>query len=132
MIQLVIFMLVAYGMTTILVYGSIFNGLRDGIHTAGSDEGFVFTRPVFKFISELIKCILCTSTWVGFFLSLTFFSPIHNFIGLNEYVSVFFDGMLSAGSVWAINAIIEWFEENRPQKVEYYQEPENEQEILND
>ena len=114
MIQLVIFMLVAYGMTTILVYGSIFNGLRDGIHTAGSDEGFVFTRPIFKFISELIKCILCTSTWVGFFLSLTFFSPIHNFIGLNEYVSVFFDGMLSAGSVWAINAIIEWFEENRP------------------
>jgi len=132
MIQLLIFMLVAYGMTTILVYGSIFNGLRDGIHAAGSDEGFVFTRPIFKFISELIKCILCTSTWVGFFLSLTFFSPIHNFIGLNEYVSVFFDGMLSAGSVWAINAIIEWFEENRPQKVEYYQEPENEQEILND
>ena len=120
MIQLLIFMLVAYGMTTIMVYGSIFNGLRDGIHTAGSDEGFVFTRPIFKFISELIKCILCTSTWVGFFLSLTFFSPIHNFIGLNEYVSVFFDGMLSAGSVWAINAIIEWFEENRlsNQKVE--------------
>ena len=130
--ELLIWMIVAYGMTTILVYGSIFNGLRDGIHTAGSDEGFVFTRPIFKFISELIKCILCTSTWVGFFLSLTFFSPIHNFIGLNEYVSVFFDGMLSAGSVWAINAIIEWFEENRPQKVEYYQEPENEQEILND
>ena len=132
MIQLVIFMLVAYGMTTILVYGSIFNGLRNAIHIAGSDDSSILIRPVFKFISELIKCMLCTSVWVGFFLSLTFFSPIHNFIGLNEYVSVFFDGMLSAGSVWAINAIIEWFEENRPQKVEYYQEPENEQEILND
>jgi hypothetical protein len=35
-------------------------------------------------------------------------------IGLNEYLSVFFDGMLSAGLVWAINAIVEWFEENRP------------------
>jgi hypothetical protein len=23
--------------------------------------------------------------------------------------------MLASGSVWAINAIIEWFEENRPQ-----------------
>jgi len=32
----------------------------------------------------------------------------------------------------AINAIIEWFEENSPQTGEYYQEPENEQEILND
>ncbi len=133
MIQLVIFMLVAYGMTTILVYGSIFNGLRNGIHKLGSDEGFVLIRPIFKFISELIQCMLCTSTWVGFFLSLVFFSPIHNFIGLNEYVSVFFDGMLSAGSVWAINAIIEWFEENRPQKIEYNQEIEiDEKQILND
>jgi hypothetical protein len=131
MIQLLIFMLVAYGMTTILVYGSIFNGLRNGIHKLGSDEGFVLIRPIFKFISELIQCMLCTSTWVGFFLSLVFFSPIHNFIGLNEYVSVFFDGMLSAGSVWAINAIIEWFEENRPQKNETYVETEEKQ-ILND
>jgi hypothetical protein len=23
--------------------------------------------------------------------------------------------MLASGSVWAINAIVEWFEENRPQ-----------------
>ena len=133
MIQLVIFMLVAYGMTTILVYGSIFNSLRGTIHKLGNDEGFFLTRPIFKFISELIQCMLCTGTWVGFYLSLTFFSPIHNFIGLNEYISIFFDGMFSAGSVWAINAIIEWFEENRPQKVEYHQEPEIEEEqILND
>ena len=124
-------MLVAYGMTTIMVYGSIFNGLRNGIHKLGSDDGFVLIRPIFKFISELIQCMLCTSTWVGFFLSLVFFSPIHNFIGLNEYLSVFFDGMLSAGSVWAINAIVEWFEESRPPKVEMYVEEEN-KEILND
>jgi ATP sulfurylase len=58
--------------------------------------------------------MLCTGTWVGFFLSLTFYSPISHFIGLNEYYSVFFDGMLSAGSVWGINSIVEWFEENRP------------------
>jgi hypothetical protein len=43
-----------------------------------------------------------------------YFSPNHNLIGLNEYLSVFFDGMLSAGLVWAINAVVEWFEENRP------------------
>jgi hypothetical protein len=29
-------------------------------------------------------------------------------------VSWFFDGMLASGSTWAINSIIEWFEENRP------------------
>jgi hypothetical protein len=31
-------------------------------------------------------------------------------------VSWFFDGMLASGSVWAINAIVEWFEENRPKQ----------------
>jgi hypothetical protein len=27
---------------------------------------------------------------------------------------LFFDGMFSAGVVWAINSIVEYFEENRP------------------
>jgi hypothetical protein len=30
------------------------------------------------------------------------------------YYSWFFDGITSAGAVWALNGIIEWFEENRP------------------
>jgi hypothetical protein len=114
MIQLVMFMIAAYGMTTIVVYGSIFNGLRNKIKIAGSEVGNYLTRPLFKFISDLITCMLCTGTWVGFFLSLFYFSPAHEFIGLNKFLSVFFDGMLSAGAVWAINSIIEWFEENRP------------------
>jgi len=113
--EVLIFMIVAYGLTTILVYGSIFNGLRNWIHkNAQPNIGWVLFTPVFSFVSDLIKCMLCTSTWVGFFLSLCFFSPISHFIGLNQYYSVFFDGMLSAGSVWGVNAIIEWFEENRP------------------
>jgi hypothetical protein len=107
-------MIAAYGMTTILVYGSIFNGLRNKIKVAGSNAGFYITRPLFKFISELISCMLCTGTWVGFIFSLFYFSPAHEFIGLNKILSVFFDGMLSAGAVWAINGIVEWFEENRP------------------
>ena len=113
MTQLLIFMLAAYGMATIIVYGSIFNGLRNRIHNWGDNEYAPFNY-VGKFISELIKCMLCTSTWVGFFLSLTLFAPWHELIGLNKYISIFFDGMLSAGAVWAINSVIEWFEENRP------------------
>jgi len=136
MIQLLIFMIAAYGMTTIIVYGSIFNGLRNWIHkNAEPNIGWTVLQPVFGFISDLIKCILCSGTWVGFYLSLTMFSPVSTFIGLNEYYSIFFDGILSAGSVWAINAIIEWFEENRPTKEQvYYEEPQQEEEkqILND
>jgi hypothetical protein len=47
-------------------------------------------------------------------MSLALFAPWHEMIGLNKYISIFFDGMLSAGAVWAINSVIEWFEENRP------------------
>jgi hypothetical protein len=32
---------------------------------------------------------------------------------LPKIVWIFFDGMFTAGSVWALNAIIEFFEENR-------------------
>jgi len=38
----------------------------------------------------------------------------HHFMDFG--ISWFFDGMLASGSVWAINSIIEWFEENRPKK----------------
>lgn len=127
--ELIIFILVAYGMTTILVYGSIFNGLRQKIHNWGNNEYTPFNF-LGKFISELISCMLCTSTWVGFFLSLTFFSPISHLIGHNEIFYVFFDGMLSAGSVWALNSVIEWFEENRP--VKENNEPVENNEIIND
>jgi len=36
------------------------------------------------------------------------------FMGI-PYLNIFFDGMLASGGVWAINSIVEWFEDNRPQ-----------------
>jgi hypothetical protein len=112
---ILMWMIAAYGMTNILVYGSIFNGLRSWIHNnAQPNVGWFLIRPIFAFLSGLIQCVLCTSTWVGFFMSLALFAPWHEMIGLNKYISIFFDGMLSAGAVWAINGIVEWFEENRP------------------
>ena len=113
--EILIWILIAYGMSNIIVYGSIFQTPRDYIKAIGYTEGFPL-RGVFKFISDLVSCMMCTSTWVGFFLSLTFFSPTANLFGTNEWYSIFLDGMIASGSVWAINSIIEWFEENRPQK----------------
>jgi hypothetical protein len=135
MIELVIWAMVAYGMTNILVYGSIFNGLRNGIHNWGNNEHMSF-NGLGKFLSSLISCVLCTSTWVGFFLSVAYFSPNTSLIGLNKFLSVFFDGMLSAGLVWTINSVVEWFEENRlsnqKQEVTYVVPEDEEKEILND
>ena len=85
MTQLIMWMVAAYGMTTILVYGSIFNGLRNWIHrNAEPTIKLKLTQPIFVFLSSLIKCMLCTGTWVGFFMSFTSFSPWHELIGFDR------------------------------------------------
>ena len=57
---------------------------------------------------------MCFSFHGGWFLSLVIFSPVHTLYGIPIWGSWFFDGILSSGTVWAINAIVEYFEENRP------------------
>ncbi len=99
-------------MSNILVYGSIFQGMRDLIKKWGNSVlPFNFLG---KFFSDLLSCMMCTSTWVGFFLSISYYSPSSVFYNTPEWYSWFFDGILSSGAVWAINGVVEWFEENRP------------------
>jgi hypothetical protein len=100
--ELIIFWIIAgYGMTSILVWGSIFEGTRN------------FIKKYSKFFGDLISCTLCTATWVGFFMSIILGGLINTFIELPMVPTIFFDGMFTAGAVWAINAIIEFFEESR-------------------
>jgi hypothetical protein len=112
MTALILWMILAYGTANVVVYGKIFSGVRQSIYDVGNT-----TLPmsgVFRFISEMIQCIMCFGVWLGFFLGLFVYSPVHEILGVNQYVSWIFDGLLSSGSAWAINAIIEWFEVNRP------------------
>lgn len=110
---LLLWMIIAYGMSNILVYGSIFNGPRNKINLYASDEHMPL-QGFWVFLRDLIKCMMCTSTWVGFFLGIFVISPTFYMFDISEYISWFFDGMFASGGVWAINAIVEWFEENRP------------------
>jgi hypothetical protein len=102
MTKLIFWMIAAYGISTILVYGRIFDKPRAWLIQNSS------------FFGEMIQCMLCTSMWVGMFLSLV--------IGLSKeyfhflHLNIIIDGGFTAGAVWAINSIIEWFEENRPNK----------------
>jgi hypothetical protein len=105
-------MIMAYGMTNILVYGSIFKGMRDTIKMWGENEIVPF-NGFFNFISGIVSCMMCCSTWVGFFFGIFVYSPVHEMLGVTNWGSWFFDGLLASGAVWAINAIVEWFEENR-------------------
>ena len=112
MTQLLLWMIMAYGISNILVYGSIFNGPRNFINKWGDSKYLL--NGFGAFLSKMLSCMMCCSVWVGFFYGIFLYSPVHELLGVTDMASWFFDGMLASGSVWAINAIVEWFEENRP------------------
>ena len=113
MTQLVLWMIMAYGLSNIVVYGSIFNAPRNYIFLqSGNDKNIM--RGFFSFLKGMISCMMCFGFHCGYFLSILVYSPVHEILGVNPWVSWFFDGMLSSGAVWAINSIVEWFEVNRP------------------
>lgn len=99
--QIMLWVFISYGMTTIIVYGSIFNNVREWIKLHSS------------FFGELIQCVLCTSTWVGFMMSIMLGGLTSHIFKINYFSGLFFDGAFTAGSVWALNSIVEFFEENR-------------------
>ena len=112
MVKILVWFILSYGLMNIVVFSSIFSGFRNGLKSWGENP-FMPLQFLGKFLSELTSCPMCFSTWGGFFLGIFVYSPIHILFGMSNTYSWFFDGILSSGAVWAINTIIEWFEENR-------------------
>ncbi len=104
--------ILSYGLMNIIVFSSLFQGVRNFFESQ-SNNTFNVYKPIFGLIHGIITCPMCFGFHGGWFLSLVIFSPIHSLYGVSENISWFFDGVLSSGAVWAINSVIEWFEENR-------------------
>lgn len=92
---------IAYGLTSIIVWGAIFDRPRNWVINHSN------------FFGELITCVLCSGTWVGFFMSICLGGLTNHFFMIGRLPSIFFDGVFTAGIVWAINAVLEFFEESR-------------------
>ena len=116
MSALIAWSIMAYGFSNIMVYGTIFKGMRDFIRAYGNSD--LLFSGLFDFTSGILSCMMCCSTWIGFFLGTFVYSPSHELFNLTPYISWFFDGLLASGAVWAINSFIEWFEQNRPSKLD--------------
>lgn len=98
------FLLLAYGVTNIAVFGSIFDWWRS-----------FWDRLSPNFFGKLFSCPLCLSTWVGFILSYTFITfgyqtPMSLYGVDNFALIVFLDGCFTSGGVWLIHTIQEFFE----------------------
>lgn len=110
---LLVWIFIIYGFSNIAVYGSLLNGFRDHIERLGNDPKIMLSS-LFHFVREMMRCMMCFPTWIGFIIGAFLYSPTHEFLGIHQYGSWFLDGCLASGTTWIINSIVEWFEENRP------------------
>jgi len=104
--ELLLIILVGYSISNIIVFGSIFEGMRE---TADAYSP--------NFFGKLFSCMMCTPWWVGLFLSMgsqisgyTEFSPFYGNGLDNIYLSLFLDSCLISGTTWLIHTIQEKLE----------------------
>lgn len=108
--KIFLFILLAYGITNIAVFGSIFERWRN----------FWYKKSP-KIFGKLFTCPMCLSFYVGWILSQLF-----NYYGLStpfsEYgvnylpLLLFLDACFTSGCVWIIHTIQEAFERSNPEK----------------
>lgn len=110
--KLLIFLLITYGVSNIVVFSSIFKGWRNFWSSISPN-----------FWGTLFTCMICFPTWVGFLGSALVWSPTEYYEivtnGLNVFnlftipkglISTFLDGCLASGSVWLIHTFQEGIE----------------------
>lgn len=83
MTNLLMYILVVYGITTVIVQSKIFRGIRD------------FIKKRSSFFYSMVTCMMCTGFWVSLFVS--FWLPQTGYI--------IFDGFLGLGGVWLLHTI---------------------------
>ena len=98
MINLFIFAFICYGISNIIVHGSIFEQFR-----------IFFLEHNPNLLGKLFTCMMCLSFWVGTLVGYLIYSPTLTSFNLSEY-AIFMDGFLASGLVWFIHTVQEYFE----------------------
>jgi len=114
MLGIFVFIFVVYGVTNIIVFGTIFDKPR---------EFLMRINP--GFLGKLMTCPLCSATWVGFLLSFTLYtfglshlSPCGSWGITVPWLAIFLDGCLASGTTWILHTLQEYFQYNTPQENE--------------
>jgi len=98
--DIIIFLLAAYGISNIMVYSSIFQWWRT-----------FWDRVSPKFFGDLFQCMMCLPFWVGVILSIISVSLSSRYLNIDSiFLSTFIDGCLTSGSIWLIHTIQEKLE----------------------
>lgn len=98
--ELLVVLLIAYGMSNIMVFSSIFQKWRA-----------FWNRVSPNFFGDLFTCMICLPFWVGVLLSLFVFSVSSAYLDINSTIlSTFVDACLTSGGVWLIHTLQEKLE----------------------
>jgi hypothetical protein len=102
--KILLFVLLAYGITNIAVFGSIFENWRA-----------VWNKVNPKFFGKLFSCPMCLSFYVGGILSYIFYTmgystPFLSYGVTNLPLLIFLDACFSSGCTWILHNIEECFE----------------------
>lgn len=107
-----VYSIIAYSITNVLVFGSIFQSSRE-----------FWDKKSPEFFGKLFSCPMCLSVWVGFALSLLFqhfnIGTPMTLIGMSLPINytivmlltkVLLDGVFAGGIVWLIHTLQEALE----------------------
>lgn len=112
MINIIVFILFAYGLSNLLVFGMGPYDMLDWIRNTA--------KKVFGKLGNMLDCVMCTSFNIGWVVSLLNLlliplvpmTPMLILYGttIPWYVTIFCDGCITSGAVWLINTIQEALE----------------------
>ena len=99
--EFLIAVLLVYGMTNIVVQGSIFDPFKDKL----TEWAFYLPNGIRKFVLEwflkLINCPMCSGFHIGWIVGI--------FLGPFVWWNVLFNGALYSGTSWIIYSIVQFF-----------------------
>lgn len=98
--EFLISILVVYGLTNIIVQGSIFNGVKEWLTEKAITRNPGFIKWGLEKFITLINCPMCTGFWVGVFVG-WFFGPF-------VYWNILFNGALYSGTTWVITSFVQF------------------------
>jgi hypothetical protein len=105
------YVLVSYGLTTIIVQSKIFKPIRD------------FFKNKSKFTHKLLNCMLCTGFWVGLLISFVFNSKIQMILDYPTidwyfmFIYNIFYASFTSGLIWLIYLVQLNLEKNVGDKI---------------
>lgn len=98
--ELIVFLLAAYGISNIMVHSSIFEWWR-----------ILMVKISPNFLGDLFQCMMCLPFWVGIALSVIFGSVVGTEFDMSSvWLATFIDGCLASGGVWLIHTLQEKLE----------------------